>query len=442
MTPTSSSKGVNGIIPVRRTKPVFFQNDRAVLLPGDCSTILLTLPENSVDAVVTDPPYCLTSIRKRFSKTHIEDDTKTSAKARLPRSEAGPHARQSRGFMGHAWDDDIAFDPETWAALLRVAKPGAYLAAFAARKNRHRMVCAIEDAGWTIHDELLWAYGSGMPIGNKSVPDAPGMGTTLKPCYEPITVARKPLSEKTYAANWAKWGTGLINIDGCRVESAEHRIAQEPGYAAFDQRNVDAGIRPKVYRVKRMKSGAELARTGGNYRAEDETEFYEGTLAPGRWPSTLLTDGSEEVFALFPASKGQLAKASTSDTRRAGQNVYGEMKRGSEHAMEPRNDSGSAARFFNAFPYTDEDSRIFYSGKANKADRAGSSHPTVKPIALMRWLCRMVTPPGGLVLDPFSGSGATGEAAIKEGLSAVLLEREEIYQADICRRMENLACTE
>lgn len=228
-----------------------------------------------------------------------------------------------------------------------------------------------------------------------------GWGTATKPAMEPVCLARKPLSESTVAANVLRWGTGALNIDATRIETDTPRPARSNEKSA-------SGL-----------SGLGGAVTYGKYAVRGSVAVGETTQ--GRWPANICHDGSDEVLALFPQSKGQIAKASTSDTQRAGQNTYGAMKRGS-NGQEPRNDSGSAARFF-------------YQAKASAKDRADSKHPTVKPVALMRQFVRLVTPPGGTVLDLFAGSGTTGQAAIEEGFNAVLIEQEDEYCADIIRRM-------
>src|SRR5215207_99431 len=157
------------------------------VLRGDCRAVMRGMDANSVDAIVTDPPYEL-------------------------------------GFMGKSWDKSgIAFDPATWAEALRVLKPGGYMLAFSGSRTYHRMACAIEDAGFEVRDQIMWVYGSGFP---KSKNQGDGWGTALKPAHEPIVVARKPLSERTVAANVLRWGTGAINVDGCRVgiDDAERAI--------------------------------------------------------------------------------------------------------------------------------------------------------------------------------------------------------------------------
>lgn len=368
--------------------------------------------------------------------------------------------------MGAAWDSTgVAFDPDTWREAYRVLKPGGHLIAFGGSRTYHRLACAIEDAGFEIRDQIMWLYGSGFPKSHdvsKGIDKAAGAertvvtgqsgrhgggvsfaegaggfntesnhalyapvtpeaqqwegwGTALKPAHEPIVLARKPLVE-TVAANVLAHGTGALNIDGCRV-NGESTV-----------RNNNGGGHPE------------------NWRTGNNGAFVSGSPF-GRFPANVMHDGSDEVLAGFPESHGQLAKASTSDTPRNGQNIYGDMTRGS-NGSAPRGDSGSAARFF-------------YCAKASKADReeglaelplpvAGmlsetsgqhitrrdegyeqpkraNHHPTVKPTALMRYLCRLVTPPGGTVLDPFAGSGSTGKAALLEGFSFIGCEMTAEY---------------
>lgn len=469
------------------------------LLNGDCLEVLAGMAPGSIDACVTDPPYHLASIVKRFG-----------AEGAAPAKGNDAYERASRGFMGKVWDGgDIAFRPETWAAVLRVLKPGAHLVAFGAPKNYHRLACAIEDAGFEIRDSLMWLFGTGFPkshdvakgidrVGGTSpkeqsyalrearnaaglsradvaaavgcteasvrdweegraravgrsvewiVPSEEyrarlavllgysedqreivgeaddrrsdgtviglghsgdlrrggisleaakwqGWGTALKPAFEPIILARKPLIG-TVAANVLAHGTGALNIDATRV----HADDAQGG----------------AYMVRRLKPGATLDKTGGNWRPEEGGVEYRSEMKPGRWPANIVHDGSDEVVAAFPQTKSGLFKAEHADRGKDAGDTYG--------------DSGSAARFF-------------YCAKASAKDRAGSKHPTVKPIALMRWLCRLITPPGGLILDPFAGTGTTGQAAQEEGFNAVLIEREAEYQADIRRRLHLLPSLE
>jgi site-specific DNA-methyltransferase (adenine-specific) len=337
-----------------------------MILKGDALVRLQERDENSVDSIVTDPPYEI-------------------------------------GFMGKAWDQNgSAHSVLIWSECLRVLKPGGYLLAFGGSRTYHRICCAIEDAGFEIRDQIMWLYGSGFPKSHNLDGDREGWGTALKPAHEPIVVARKPL-EETVASNVLKWGTGAINIDGCRVHANDAK-----GYA---------------YTVTRLKPGATLNKTGGNWRPEEGGIEYNGQTQDGRWPANLIHDGSDEVLSAFPSAPGQIADASTNAEQRKTQNCYGAMKRGSQEAsrdsdneglvgfkMKPgarRLDQGSAARFF-------------YCAKASKSERGpGNTHPTVKPLALMQYLCRLVTPPGGVVLDPFCGSGSTGVAALREGFSFI-----------------------
>ena len=313
-----------------------------LLLNGDCIEEMQKLIDDGVqvDSVVTDPPYHLTSIVKRFGK---ED----SAPAQFGTD--GAYARASKGFMGKEWDGgDIAFRPETWELALKLLKPGGHLLGFSASRNYHRMAVAIEDAGFEIRDQLMWLYGSGFP---KSHNLGDGWGTALKPAHEPIVMARKPLSEKSIADNILKHGTGGINIDGSRVEG-------------------------------------------------------------GRFPANVMHDGSEEVVSGFPHTKSGTLSPDMNIKESTGWS-------GGSKADRVKNtfigNEGSAARFF-------------YCPKVSKSERGeDNTHPTVKPQELMKYLCRLVTPKGGTLLDPFMGSGSTGMAAKDEGFKFIGIEREKEY---------------
>lgn len=333
-----------------------FLDGRVTLHAGDCIEVLGLLPENSVDSIVVDPPYHLTSIVKRFGGDMP------------PRTEAtvGKHAygRHAAGFMGKQWDGgDIAFRPETWAAVLRVLKPGGYILAFASTRGFGRMSVAIEDAGFITHPMIAWIFGTGFPKATRVKAEGyEGFrygGQALKPAIEPIYMGQKPFSEGTGTANILRWGTGALNVDGCRV-----------------------GTEERTYEPKGTSTNAAMIRVPEHR----DGNAGDAVTVAGRWPANIVHDGSDEVVAAF--------------------GIYAE---------------GSH--------------RYFYSAKADKQDRIGSKHPTVKPVDLMQWLCRLVTPPGGTVLDPFAGTGTTGEAAWREGFSAILIEREAEYQADIARRM-------
>lgn len=374
---------------------ITFLDGRVTLYPGDCLEMLASLPENSVDSVVCDPPYHLTSIVKRFGGEMP------------PRTEAtvGKHAygRHAAGFMGKEWDGgDIAFQVATWEAVLRVLKPGGYILAFASTRGFWRMCVAIEDAGFITHPMVAWIFGSGFPKATRL--KAEGYdgwrygGQALKPAIEPIYMGQKPFSEKTGTANVLLHGTGAINIDGCRIGWPDG-IAPEIGTPGWGGPN--------------KKSTAVPGQDGDTVERVGPSSF-------GRWPANLIHDGSDEVLAAFPDAPGQQMAVGPENGAKASVNVFGDY--GARDQFEPRGDSGSAARFF-------------YSSKADADDRVGSKHPTVKPVDLMRYLVRLVTPPGGTVLDCFAGTGTTGEAAWREGFNAILIEREPEYQHDIAERM-------
>jgi len=354
-----------------------FLDGRVTLHKGDCLDVLKTLDANSVDSVVCDPPYHLTSIVARFG----EED---AAKAK-----DGVYKRSSAGFMGKQWDGgDIAFRPDVWRECLRVLKPGGYLLAFASTRGFGRMSVAIEEAGFITHPLIAWVFGSGFPKATRikadGFEDFRYGGQALKPAIEPIYMGQKPFEKGlTGTQNIVKWGTGALNIGACRV-------------------GTDGGT---------AKSGEQKFGWDGSGTGE-RVGVVE--INAGRWPANLIHDGSEEVLAGFPetgpSNIGKPRGASAGDG-------WGMTLTGAEY-----DDSGSAARFF-------------YSAKAGATDRIGSKHPTVKPVDLMAYLVRLVTPPKGIVLDPFSGTGTTGEAAYREGMNAVLIEREPEYQADIAERM-------
>lgn len=374
---------------------------------ADCLEAMRQLPDGCVDAVVTDPPYGLS-------------------------------------FMGKEWDHGIPGEP-FWREALRVAKPGAHLCAFGGTRTFHRLSCAIEDAGWEIRDCLCWLYGQGFPKSlnvqqaiNKAArgcpqgaadPESPnhgkfkggcceespdgrgfgagagsfmrehgtargadegpwhGYGTALKPAWEPIILARKPL-DGTVAQNVQAHGTGAINVDGCRIEHDE---------------SVDI---TKVYK----QHCANPLYVGGA-KPGDSVQMYK---PQGRWPANLVLD--EEAAALLDEQSGELA----SGLMRAGQQRtqdggYNGGFPTTATAHDTPADRGGASRFF-------------YCAKASRGERGdGNNHPTVKPLSLMRWLCRLVTPPGGVILDPFSGSGTTGCAGRLEGFRFVGFDMEVRY---------------
>ncbi len=402
------------------------------VIHGDCLEVIPTMEADSIDAIITDPPYGLS-------------------------------------FMGKAWDHGVPGVP-FWAEALRVAKPGAHLLAFGGTRTFHRLTVAIEDAGWEIRDSLSWLYGSGFPksldvskaidkaagvqpIGGRppslgmannpqwnalnrqlimppTVTDAArqweGWGTALKPAWEPIIMARKPLTG-TVAANVQEHGTGAINVDVCRIEASgrPHRVCHGE------------------------------ARPSGIYGDGAAGSHAEGVTNEGRWPANVVLD--EEAGAMLDAMTGEVgAAAPASGPTRSGYNVSGSLagyRNGTDKPASFHNDTGGASRFFYCAKASrserdagldavehrqrDEGRKEGNPGGDNPRNRGvhavANSHPTVKPIALMRWLCRLVTPPNGLILDPFTGSGSTGCAALAEGFRFIGIEKEPEY-AEIARR--------
>ena len=346
------------------------------VLNADCLDAMKRMPDNCVDAVVTDPPYGLS-------------------------------------FMGKNWDHGVP-GVEFWKEALRVAKPGAHLLSFGGTRTFHRIACAIEDAGWEIRDCIMYIYGSGFPksmdiskaIDKKKTGNVEGAkkwdgwGTCLKPAYEPVIMARKPL-EGTVVNNVLKYGTGGINIDECRgpYESEEDKDSARPQGRAT------------------AKVGA-LA--GGVENDRERTEFTV-KQTNGRFPANIIHDGSEDVVELFPDN----VKGGTWNNTKGARHFENNGKpteytnKGSDRSV------GSAARFF-------------YCAKASKSEKGKDNpHPTVKPLELMKYLIKMVAPENALVLDPFMGSGSTGVAAIQIGRRFLGVEKEEEYFNYAKKRIED-----
>ena len=407
----------------------YYQADDVALYLGDCLELLpqidrqprslsdMVFPiRGPIAAIVTDPPYGLS-------------------------------------FMGRRWDYDVPA-VEIWRECLRAVPPGGHLLSFAGTRTQHRMAVNIEDAGFEIRDMIAWIYGSGFPksldvskaidkaagadlalVGQWNMPGrgkrgkeqkyglvndsgeitAPatdaakewqGWGTALKPALEPITVARRPL-DGSVADNVQAHRTGAINIDGCRVPFAGTADESEP---KTKNRHSDFGSGKRTNAV-----------FGADERARSDSGNYD---PPGRWPANLVHDGGDEVMETFPQTG--ISKASMRGARSG--NIYGDGKGPSgPDTYRGHTDKGSAARFF-------------YHAKANADERAGGNdHPTIKPIELMRWLCRLITPAGGVVLDPFAGSGTTAVAAILDGFGVVAIEREESYCEIAAKRIEAAA---
>lgn len=378
---------------------------RAVIYAGDCLEILPGLADEFVDAVVTDPPYEL-------------------------------------GFMGRAWDaSGIAYNVDLWKQCLRVLRPGGHLLAFGGTRTSHRLTCAIEDAGFEIRDSIVWIYGSGFPKsldvskaidkaagiwrgragdidtlngsmgganyertdkGNPVTDDAKrwtGWGTALKPSHEPIVVARKPLARgATVAANVLAHGTGALNIDACRVGTtrevpASHsKTASAVGVVGIGARRLESELDPNI----------------------------------GRWPTNVVLDdmAAAELDEQSGATKSRAGRRNA--PKAAG--TYGAFA-GDDPDRLGHEDEGGASRFFPVFRY---------QAKAPTRERPkvdGVAHPTVKPLELMRWLVRLVTPVDGILLEPFAGSGTTIEACMLEGMRCIGIEREESYGPLIAERM-------
>lgn len=414
---------------------------------GDSREVLKGFADASIDSVVCDPPYALVSIGKRFGAENA---------AAAKQGKTGAYARAPAGFMGQKWDTgETAFDPEFWVEVLRVLKPGGHLLAFSGTRTYHRLACAVEDAGFEIRDMVSWLYGSGFPkshnvsksidrqngderpvVGSKkklqsyganevfgSGPDKGGVqiltsaasaasaawegwGTALKPACEPIVLARKPL-KGTVAANVLAHGTGALNIDASRI--------------GYDPNDTNPATNP-LHRKHAGYANGNAADTNSSSFSLKDGSGERNPNSGGRWPANVIHDGSDEVISAFPPSDGGGSIHKRSSPKTSG--VYGAFA-GDDDRWAGYADTGSAARFF-------------YSSKADAADRCGSKHPTVKPIDLMAYLCRLVTPPGGVVLDPFAGSGSTGMACLREGFNCILIEREAQYVEDINHRLKHV----
>lgn len=373
---------------------------------GNCLDVMRTMESNSIDSIVTDPPYGI-------------------------------------NFMGKKWDYDVP-SVSIWEEALRVLKPGGHMLAFAGTKTQHRMAVNIEDAGFEVRDMMAWVYGSGFPkshniskaidkaagaereavgVAGKSgskrnsmagdftggeymqtlsstneAKEWDGWGTALKPALEPITVARKPLDESTVAGNILKYGTGGLNIDGCRVGR-------------------QSGEKASGWSQSGSKAGDNTSMSGPNYARDPKPDNQDG-----RFPANLMHDGSEDVVALFP-----LTAKSSGRPRNNG--AFKSQSKGADapHVTHGHEDEGGSA------------ARFFYCAKASKKERGeGNDHPTVKPLDLMRYLCRLITPPGGIVLDPFMGSGSTGKAAVLEGFRFIGIDFDEDYCEIARQRIEHV----
>lgn len=334
---------------------------------GNCLDVMAEFPDNSIDSIVTDPPYGLK-------------------------------------FMGKKWDHGVPGIP-FWEEALRVVKPGAHMLAFGGTRTYHRVTTAIEDAGWEIRDCMMWIYGSGWPKSHdvkkaieKDTPEEAeewdGWGTALKPAYEPIVIARKPL-DGTIAQNVLTWGCGGINIDGCRIPFPADDNALEEG--------IKRAAKPRVdFRNGHFHAGADCSKTN----------IVETSMTPlGRWPANIILD--EEAGRLLDEQSGYDCgnKAPVSPgIRGKSKGVYGDYAQKGCNPLTFRGDTGGASRFF-------------YCAKASRKERGeGKDHPIVKPLALIQYLIRLITPPKGITLDMFAGSGTHAEAALNENVKYVCIE--------------------
>lgn len=405
-----------------------------MILHGDSLDVLKTLEDNSVDSVCTDPPYGLK-------------------------------------FMGKKWDYDVP-SSDLWREVLRVLKPGGHLLSFGGTRTYHRMVVNIEDAGFEIRDQIMWLYGSGFPKSHdvsKAIDKAAGaeresrldpkwenqtksiwgaesnrtitapatdaakqwqgFGTALKPANEPIVLARKPLEKGlTVAENVLKYGTGALNIDGSRIGTDQI----ESGRAG-------------------RKANKEYGDVGyfEGLRGQEEKQFSQG-----RWPANVILD--EEAARVLDEQSGELKSGGNTNAKSGFKKGYvgGELERPVTTHLQ-REKTGGASRFFYVAKASKKERNaglegmpLVESGIKNDSGRGFSEsdphkkilnqnfHPTVKPIKLMRYLCKLITPPGGVVLDPFAGSGSTGVAAIKEGFQFIGIELNEEYVEIAKRRVE------
>lgn len=421
------------------------------LILGDCLKALQQMPENSIDSLVTDPPYGWRFMGKAWDGEDIIKRSNSAARKDKSRHDGkfnneDSYKAQAAGTYDISLTGNLAFQSWTteWAReCYRVLKPGAHMLVFCGPRTYHRMASGVEDAGFEVRDQLQWLFGSGFPksldiskaidkaagaerevtntrnysgpitkhdgfvsgekvVGRRTIVDtAPstdaakkwqGYGTALKPANEPILLARKPLSEKTVAANVLKWGTGGINIDGCRIASE--------------------GM-PKSCTNQNIRNNSYVS---DNSKRDRDTIY--NPSPQGRFPANLLLD--EEGAKMLDEQSGNCKSAGN----------YKEETR-----LKPMDCSRSMFPLGGRPKYGNEQggaSRFFYCAKASKSERnlgceKSNGHPTVKPLRLMRYLCRLITPPNGICLDPFMGSGSTGIAALQEGFRFIGIEREDEY---------------
>ena len=402
-----------------------------LLLKGDCLEELKRIPGDSVDSVICDPPYGL-------------------------------------GFMGKGWDIHTPLDferfTEAWSReCYRILKPGGHMLAFGGSRTWHRLAAGIEDAGFEIRDSIAWLYGSGFPksmdvskaidkaagaqrerlpgasfgfggnfsddngttygtrLADGALTDAAreweGWGTALKPAFEPIVVGRKPLGEKTVAANVLKHGTGALNIDASRIGTDGGTSGgRGGGMHQYDGFSTLAELRAAAERGGKCPRGQDARATPARV---ERNAADANVVETGRWPANVVLDESQA--AALDEQTGVMRDGVAVQRNGGGQAIFGGIA---------GNENGAGARADQGYGGSGGASRFFYVAKAPKSERPvvdGTVHPTVKPLALMRWLIRLVTPPGGCVVDPFAGSGTTLEAAYLEGFESIGVELTPDY---------------
>jgi DNA modification methylase len=436
------------------------------LFVGNNLEILPTLPDNSIDSIVTDPPYGL-------SDNKYVADT-------IARWIAGERdfVPDGKGFMGKSWDAFVP-PPALWDECLRVLKPGGHMLSFFGSRTQDIGALAIRLAGFEIRDSIAWLYGSGFPKSLNLTGDWQGWGTALKPALEPIVVARKPITEGTIAANVNKWGTGALNIDESRIgtetisthnapkgtfaggeldrgsdtESYKHHTGRWPANIILShtelckptgqtlKNKTSAGKRTATFGTQETQSGGDGS--GGWSGYEYETEIYE---CVDGCPVKLLDEQSGQVGNGWKKNYGK-------DDYVGRQYAGGSFGGGGYSGTNTYADSGGASRFFYVAKATktdrseglgdlplrksDQRSEVAAGIWADMEAPKQNFHPTVKPTALMEYLIKLVTPPGGTVLDPFTGSGSTGKAAILNGFSFIGIEMTEDYVPIIEGRLKH-----
>jgi DNA modification methylase len=432
------------------------------LYHSDCLSRLKLMEESSIDSIITDPPYGLS--------VHSTHEVAACLASWL---DGKPFSAKKTGFMGKEWDGWVV-GPEIWRECLRVLRPGGFMLMFSGTRSVDLATIALRLAGFEVKDQLCWLNSQGMPHGmdiSKAIDKAAGaerkvVGTkvntydgavrdptkhgnpadqsnigkwgltktphgmpmtepateeakqwqgwwsSLKPCVEPIVLAQKPL-DGSIVQNILQYGVGALNIDATRIPV--DLTVDDPRLGGQGSWSTDKAAKT-VYQ--------------GGYSGERV-----GSSPLGRYPSGVLWDGSDEVREVFD-SFGEKASGVPGKRRKPHQT---HSMSGTLDMLDRQEvgyaDKGGVHRFFKACEYSDEERRIYYCAKVSPKERNGSKHVSIKPLALMRYLCRLITPKGGVVLDPFAGTGTTGEAAVYEGFSAILIERDDQYDIDCQRRL-------